>query len=143
MKFLDKVFFLIYKLKSPQIAVCVVLVLTGLVYAGMSQYTKHAIQGNWKCMAGDGRIAGIYEFSDHDYYLVTYSRNSQYYGNYKTNWKTIKTSIIGSPIGEISADENHPIEGQIDFIEKGNDSLVLKLWPTNHPMGVGVFCERI
>ena len=128
------------KRKPLPIAVCAVLALAGLTYVGVSQYTKHAIQGAWKCNAGDGRLAGVFDFSDPTY-LETHSQTEQYYGDYKVGWKTITTYIIGTTVGQINADENHPIEGEIDFIGKSKSGLLLKIWPNSYPMGVAVFCE--
>lgn len=122
-------------------AIGAVLILTGLTYMGVSQYTKHAIQGAWKCNAGDGRLAGVFEFSDHNSYLETHQAG-QYYGDYDVDWKTIKTSIVGAAIGRVNADEKNPIKAEIDFIKKSNGNLFLYIWPESHPMGVSVFCER-
>jgi hypothetical protein len=125
-----------------KIAIGAVLILGTVIYYGVGQYTKHAIQGTWKCSAGDGRIAGLYEFSDHSNYLETHSRTEQYYGDYEVDWKTIKTSIVGTTVGRINADEKNPIRSEIDFVEKSNGGLVLKIWPESHPTGVAVFCEK-
>ena len=125
-----------------KIAIGALLILGTLTYFGVSQYTKHVIQGSWKCSAGDGRLAGLYEFGDHSDYIETHSRTEQYYGDYDVDWRTIKTSIVGTTVGRIDADEKNPIKSEIDFIEKSSSGLVLKLWPASHPMGVAVFCEK-
>lgn len=121
-------------------AIGLVLILTGITYMGVSQYTKHQIQGSWKCNAGDGRLAGVFEFSDDSYYLETH-RTGQYFGVYDVDWKTIKTSITGAMIGNINADKKNPVKAEINFIKKSNGNLILYIWPASHPMGVSVFCQ--
>ena len=124
-----------------KLAIGAAFILAGVLYFGVSQFTKHQIQGEWLCTAADGKVAGAYNFEDHSNFMVTYSRYQQYYGDYDVEWKTIKTSIVGTTVGKIDADENNPLKDEIEFIEKSKGALLLRIWPANHPHGVVVSCE--
>ena len=112
----------------------------GIAEWANTAYHKHAIKGNWKCERADGSFAGVFEFGNDDYFLETESRTTQFYGDYSVSGSTIKTNIIGSTLN-VSDNQLNSLGITFDFIEKNGDTLILKAWPRNKPMGVALSCE--
>lgn len=104
-------------------------------------YYQHRIQGNWACRRADGSFGGGYAFGDAKDYVMTVSRNLQYFGDYKVSGKEITTTIVGTTVGFSPYTEDAPLISKIDYVERSGDYLIIKVWPADKPLGVALSCE--